>query len=228
MTVEDEDRYRLDHITIMVKIMSCMNSDTMIKEILKINEGDGKKELVEICILQRRLNETIQELGRVIDFHVNIRTAEDREKMGVILNILQAIERIDTDFGEGRCCLTRDQVWTLMDYADEWYSITSENDTNIFFRRVIIRNALLFKEMIKCVVGIDNKDDSFIVKRHLIACIQRCKQKHTDTVDPYGAVLAYINQILPSMKARVETRMDPNVSNAELNDLIEDALDSFE
>jgi hypothetical protein len=224
--IDDEERYRLDRITLIVKIISCMHSATKIKKKFNINDGDGAKELHKICILQTDLNETIQKLCMVIDFNVNIRTQEDRWKMGEILNILQAVERMDIDFND-RGCLTCDEVWNLMNHADQWYSIITETEHADLFKRVIVRNALSFKETIRVVVGIDDNDDSSMVRKQLISSVERCKKGHIDTVSPYGPTLAYIDQILPFVKARVETRMDPNVSNTELNELIESALEGF-
>jgi hypothetical protein len=167
-------------------------------------------------MIPSHLNTVIQKLVRAIDFHTDIRTQKAKWTMGTILNILQAIERVDVDFGDGSCCLTWDQVWTLLDHADEWYSITSEEDHFGLFERVIIRNTKSFKLMVNFVVGMDNSGDTSIVRSHLITSIERYKKNHLDTVNPYGAVLAYIDEILPDTKARVRFQIDANDSNSEL------------
>jgi hypothetical protein len=208
------ERYVTDRIVLVVKMISGLHSATHLKSILGVKDGDCTDELHKICILPSRLNEVIQKLVRAIDFHPEIRTRTAKWTMGTILNVLQAIERVDVDFGDGRCCLTWDQVWILLDHADQWYSITSEKDHFDLFERVIIRNASSFKAMVRFVVGMDNRDDTSIVRFHLITSIERCKKTHLDTVNPYGAVLAYINEILPDVKARVRFQIDANDSNS--------------
>ena len=208
------ERYVTDRIILVVKMISGLHSATHLKSILGVKDGDCVKELHKICIQPSRLNEVIQKLVRAIDFHTDIRTRTDKWTMGTILNVLQAIERVDVDFGDGRCCLTWDQVWILLDHADQWCSMTSEKDQFGLFERVIIRNASSFKHMINFVVGMDKRDDTSIVRLHFITSIELCKKNHIDVINPYGAVLAYINEILPDVKPRVRFEIDANDSNS--------------
>jgi hypothetical protein len=195
---------------------------TILMEATGMRHTSVRKCLTEVFDSRHKtLNEIIQRIG----FNVTHRTASvaDNNLLRKILRSLQVFERTNMYLGDGTCCLKQEDIWTLFDMVDAWFM--SHGGPDSMYGHIIIQNAFEFKKQIETCMGTSPHMNSSVARTMMLWSIKRYREKYHYMEDPYEPVVDFLNATLPDPPA---PPIYPGMSNEELDNLIEDAINDFD